>query len=471
VLIADDERGLRETLVRFFRSRDLEAEGVSTGAEVLARLGGFDVLVCDLALPDVEGIPFVAELRRRRPELPIIILTGHNSVTVAVDAMRAGAANFLTKPLALQDLEQAVWSAVRRGAVTPAAKVGGRSGEVFLGESSVAEALRLLTLRFAASNAPVLITGESGAGKEVIARSIHAQGKRSTEPFIAVNCGAIPDTLVESELFGHAKGAFTGATQAQSGRFVAAGNGTILLDEVGELPLAMQVKLLRVLQDRTVTPLGAQEARPIGARVIAATNRDLEGMVVAGQFRQDLYYRLNVLSIDVPPLRERGDDVLELARTFLRRAVAAEGKPPMRFDAEATQCLRRYGWPGNVRELEHAVRQATVLAAGPDITLADLPVKVRAAYHRPQPPAAGHVQVAGVDVPVLGEDGIDLDATLATIERALIEQALDRTGGNKNRAAALLRLPRSTLLERLKRVGVVTNDTGASTIRRVPETR
>jgi DNA-binding NtrC family response regulator len=467
VLIADDERGLRETLVRFFRSRDLGAEGVASGAEVLARIGASDVLICDLALPDVEGIAFVAEVRRRRPELPIIILTGHGSVTLAVDAMRAGAANFLTKPIALQDLEQAVWSAIRRGAVTAAAKVGGRSGEIFIGESSVAEALRLLTLRFAASNAPVLITGESGAGKEVIARSIHAQGRRAAEPFVAVNCGAIPDTLVESELFGHTRGAFTGATQAQVGRFVAAGNGTILLDEVGELPLQMQVKLLRVLQDHTVTPLGSQEPRAIGARVIAATNRDLEGMVVAGRFRQDLYYRLNVLSIDVPPLRERGDDILELARTFLRRAVAAESKAPMTIDAEAAQCLRRYSWPGNVRELEHAVRQATVLATGPEITLAVLPVKVRAAYHGPEPVADAASAVAA---PTLGDDGIDLDATLASIERHLIEQALERTGGNKNRAAALLRLPRSTLLERLKRVGVA-SDPGVSGIRRLPETR
>jgi sigma-54 specific flagellar transcriptional regulator A len=330
----------------------------------------------------------------------------------------------------------------------------------------------------AASEATVLVTGESGSGKEVVARTIHTQSRRAKMPFVAVNCGAIPETLLESELFGHVKGAFTGATQTRIGRFGAAEGGTLLLDEIGELPLHLQVKLLRVLQDRAYTPVGASETRPADVRVVAATNRDLEAMVAAGTFREDLFYRLNVLSVLVPPLRERGDDILQLARTFLRRAAEAEGKGVMSFDDDAVVCLKRYGWPGNVRELEHAITRATVLAQDATVTLADLPVKVRATFceistsaaaggAHPRGPLAGEI-TQPVSVPTatpaatsapaaapttMGADGVDLNAALESVERQLIQEALERTGGNKNRAAALLRIRRTTLVEKLKRFG------------------
>jgi DNA-binding NtrC family response regulator len=471
VLIADDERSLRDALLRFIRSLGMEAEAFASGEEVLPRLEGCDLVITDLRMPGMDGMSLLGEVRRRKPDLPVIVLTGHATVALAVEAMRGGAANFLTKPFELDDFEQAVRAALGAPAAARARSqqksvgaVSTRSGEVFIGESGAAQALRLLARRVAASEATVLVTGESGAGKEVVARAVHAQSKRAKMPFIAVNCGAIPEALLESELFGHVKGAFTGATQARVGRFGAADGGTLLLDEIGELPLHLQVKLLRVLQDRAYTAVGASAAQPADVRVIAATNRDLEAMVAAGQFREDLFYRLNVLTINVPPLRERGDDILQLARTFLRRAAAAEGRGLLSFDDDVALCLRRYAWPGNVRELEHAITRATVLASGNRLTLADLPIKVRAAFFDPAPDVtreegldtdrgAPPPPIAGVETPEVGEEGLDLNATLESVERRLIYDALERTGGNKNRAAALLRIRRTTLVEKLKRLG------------------
>jgi DNA-binding NtrC family response regulator len=457
ILIADDERSLREALARFIRSLGMDVVGVADGNEAAAALHQCDLLISDLRMPGMDGMALLAEARRRRPDLPVILLTGHATVSLAVEAMRAGAANFLTKPFELDDLEQAIRAALGGPArpAKPPAAVNPRSGEVFIGESGAAQALRLLTRRVAQSDATVLVTGESGSGKEVVARAIHAQSKRARMPFVAVNCGAIPEALIESELFGHVKGAFTGATTARIGRFGAAEGGTLLLDEIGELPLSMQVKMLRVLQERAYTPVGASEAHPADVRVIAATNRDLEAMVAEDEFRKDLYYRLNVLTIAVPPLRERGDDILQLARTFLRRAAAAEGKPPMVLDEDVALTLRRYPWPGNVRELEHAITRATVLCADNTLTLADLPIKVRAAFFDPQNAAAEEAPAppAAAAAPRLGEDGVDLNATLESVERQLIYDALERTGGNKNRAAALLKIRRTTLVEKLKRLG------------------
>jgi DNA-binding NtrC family response regulator len=472
VLIADDDRSLRDALVRFIRSLEMEAIAFATGEELIARLDGSDLVITDLRMPGMDGMSLLGEVRRRKADLPVIVLTGHGTVALAVEAMRNGAANFLTKPFDLDDFEQAVRAGLGAPAAArarpPSKSVGAvstRSGEVFIGESGAAQALRLLTRRVAASDATVLVTGESGAGKEVVARAVHAQSKRVRMPFVAVNCGAIPEALLESELFGHVKGAFTGATQARVGRFGAAEGGTLLLDEIGELPLHLQVKLLRVLQERSYTQVGASQGQPADVRVIAATNRDLEAMVAAGQFREDLFYRLNVLTINVPPLRERGDDILQLARTFLRRAAAAEGRGLMSFDEDVALSLKRYVWPGNVRELEHAITRATVLATGNKLTLADLPIKVRGAFfdptqeapregstlaNTPEPPPAPIIDVA---TPEVGEEGLDLNATLESVERRLIYDALERTGGNRNRAAALLRIRRTTLVEKLKRLG------------------
>ena len=461
------------------RSLRLEPVAVASGDEAIPLLEDCDLLISDVRMPGMDGMALLAESRRRRPDLPVIMLTGHATVDLAVQAMRAGAANFIEKPFEIDDLEQAVRAALRVASAAPPpasapSRPASRSGpqpatrasDMFLGESGAAQALRSFARRVAGSDATVLIGGESGCGKEVVARTLHSQSRRARMPFVAVNCGAIPENLLESELFGHLKGAFTGATQSRIGRFGAAENGTLLLDEIGELPLHLQVKLLRVLQERAFTPVGGSETRSADVRVIAATNRDLEAMVTAGTFREDLYYRLNVLSIYVPPLRERGDDILLLARTFLRRAAEAEGKETMAFDDDVILCLKRYHWPGNVRELEHAIMRATVLAQDTQVTLADLPVKVRAAFFEPTtketppvgapvPPSAeaAAAPAPGQEAPpALGADGVDLNAALDKLERQLIRDALERTGGNKNRAAALLRIRRTTLVEKLKRM-------------------
>ncbi len=451
VLIADDDRSVREALIACIKSLGLEPRGVDSGDAALPLLEACDLLISDVRMPGMDGMALLAEARRRRPDLPVIMLTGHATVDLAVQAMRAGAANFIEKPFEIDDLEQAVRAALNTPAPAAAsapkpAKPSARdvrASDIFIGESVAAQALRSL------------VTGESGSGKEVVARTIHAQSRRARMPFVAVNCGAIPETLLESELFGHVKGAFTGATQTRIGRFGAAEGGTLLLDEIGELPLHLQVKLLRVLQERGYTPVGSSETKSADVRVIAATNRDLEAMVAAGSYREDLYYRLNVLSVHVPPLRERGDDAFQLARTFLWRAAEAEGKGSLSFDDDVVVCIKRYGWPGNVRELEHAITRATVLAQDSTVTLADLPVKVRAAFFEPAaaPLPAAVAAVAASPPPTLGADGVDLNAALEQMERQLIAEALEKTGGNKNRAAALLKIRRTTLVEKLKRFG------------------
>jgi len=466
VLIVDDERALRVALDRFVRTLGLIPDTAASGSEALGKLDGCDLVVSDVRMPGMGGLELLAEARRRRPDLPVVLLTGHGSVPLAVEAMRAGAANFLTKPFDLDELEQVIRATLeaRQPSALPAGRtVATTSSDALTGASEAVRGLRDLCARIAGSDATVLLAGESGSGKEVVARAIHAQSRRARGPFVAVNCAAIPEALLESELFGHVKGAFTGATQTRPGRFAAAEGGTLLLDEIGELPLAMQVKLLRVLQERTYTPIGDGEARQADARVLAATHRDLEAMVAAGTFREDLYYRLNVLPVVVPPLRERGHDVLLLARNFLARAAAAEGRRPMDLDPDVELCLVRYAWPGNVRELEHAITRATVLARGDVLSLADLPPKVRAAYSgAPAAPRAAGAPPAPSETipeepgpkgpPVLPEAGMNLRSELERLERGFIAQALERTGGNRNRAAALLGLNRTTLVEKLKRL-------------------
>ncbi|MFH0899642.1 MAG: sigma-54 dependent transcriptional regulator, partial [Pseudomonadota bacterium] len=409
ILIADDERPLRLALERFVKSLGMIPLCATCGTEALDRLGECDLLLSDVKMPGLDGMGLLAQAKQRYPGLPVILLTGHGSIQMAVEAMRVGAANFISKPFDLFELEQVIRAALeQRGIPLPAARPaptrrtesvvagaarGGTAGTTtdLLGNSETMRGLRELVSRVAASEATVLISGESGSGKEVVARSVHSQSRRARGPFVAVNCAAVPETLLESELFGHVKGAFTGAVSTRPGRFAMSQEGTLLLDEIGELPIAMQVKLLRVLQERTYTPVGGTESRPADVRVLAATNRDTEAMVAVGSFRQDLFFRLNVLQIAVPPLRERDDDVVLLARRFLTRAAAAEGRGPMDMDEDFVLCLRRYAWPGNVRELEHAVMRAAVLAEGDLLGLADLPPQVRSAYAAPvrtQPPAA-----------------------------------------------------------------------------------
>jgi DNA-binding NtrC family response regulator len=375
------------------------------------------------------------------------MLTASGSIRDCVEAMRAGAFNFLSKPFHPRDLQEVIERALRArtsaasNAPLPPDADEGHPQVALVGDSPSLREVIDLVERVARTNATVLVTGESGTGKEVVARLLHGSSGRTAGPFVAINCGAIPETLIESELFGHAKGAFTGATEARAGKFVQAHGGTLFLDEIGELALSMQVKLLRVLQEREVTPVGESRPRAIDVRIVAATNVDLEAMVRDGRFRRDLYYRLEVLPIHLPALRERIDDIPLLARHFLD---AANRRLGARVDVaeDAMALIKLYPWPGNVREMENLIERLVILNRSGTITAADLPARVRGDH------STTAVATAAAE---LARGSIDLTATLAAIEASLIEQALRQSKGNRTRAAESLGLSRTTLLDKLKR--------------------
>jgi two-component system, NtrC family, response regulator AtoC len=452
VLIADDDPPLRALLRAQLVRRGheiLEAEDGQGAIDLLANRGDQgppDLVITDLRMPRVDGMEVVRFVREREPRTPVVILTAQGSIQECVAAMRAGAFNYLIKPFHATDLD-AVLEQTACANRTPApeicpAKGGSRQPQLaLLGESPALRAVLEMVERVASNNATVLITGESGTGKEVVARLLHGASPRAGSPFVAVNCGAIPEGLIESELFGHARGAFTGATDARPGKFVQADGGTLFLDEVGELPVAMQVKLLRVLQDREVTPVGSAQARTVDVRIIAATNRDLESMVQSGCFRQDLFYRLEVVPLRLPPLRERRGDIPILAQHFLD-AVNRRLQRKVALSEEALALMSIYPWPGNVREMENLFERLVVLNTSGTIGPADLPDRLR----------VGHATTQVSEVAArLHHGSIDLPGAMAVIESSLIDQALRQAGGNKTRAAELLGLSRTTLLDKLKR--------------------
>jgi DNA-binding NtrC family response regulator len=406
-----------------------------------------DVVVTDLAMPHADGFEVLRRSRELQPRTPVIMLTASGSIRDCVEAMRAGAFNFLSKPFHPRDLQEVIERALRArtsaasNAPLPPDADEGHPQVALVGDSPSLREVIDLVERVARTNATVLVTGESGTGKEVVARLLHGSSGRTAGPFVAINCGAIPETLIESELFGHAKGAFTGATEARAGKFVQAHGGTLFLDEIGELALSMQVKLLRVLQEREVTPVGESRPRAIDVRIVAATNVDLEAMVRDGRFRRDLYYRLEVLPIHLPALRERIDDIPLLARHFLD---AANRRLGARVDVaeDAMALIKLYPWPGNVREMENLIERLVILNRSGTITAADLPARVRGDH------STTAVATAAAE---LARGSIDLTATLAAIEASLIEQALRQSKGNRTRAAESLGLSRTTLLDKLKR--------------------
>jgi two-component system, NtrC family, response regulator AtoC len=377
----------------------------------------------------------------------VIMLTAEGSIRDCVAAMQAGAFNFLTKPFQACDVEEQVRSALSsREAIPRAARGSGemsRPQVVLIGESKVLRDVIDSVERIAGSASSVLISGESGTGKEVVARLLHSSSPRAGRPFVAVNCGAIPESLIESELFGHAKGAFTGATEARSGKFAQADGGTLFLDEIGELKLAMQVKLLRVVQEREVTPVGEATARNIDVRIITATNRDLEAMVKEGTFRQDLFFRLDVIPLKLPALRDRYEDIPILAAYFLEGMNRRLGRK-IALSEEALNLMQLYEWPGNVREMENLIERLVVMTKGDVIGGSELPARMRSIDGGP-----GLVDASAA----LTRGTIDLQATMEGIERALVGQALRQADGNKTRAAALLSVSRTTLIDKLKRFG------------------
>jgi DNA-binding NtrC family response regulator len=446
ILVVEDDAAMGALLEKDLARRKIEVTHVRSADDALRAIDerDFDAVVSDVRLGGMTGLELCERLVARRPEVPVILITAFGDLDTAIAAIRAGAHDFLPKPFEIREL------AIRviRAAETRALRAEVRRlreriamptrNDRMLGESPAMQRVFAMIERVAGSGAPVLITGETGTGKELVAHSLHDRSPHSAGPFVAINCAAMPEALLESELFGHTKGAFTDARAARAGLFVEASGGTLFLDEVAELPLALQAKLLRALQERKVRPVGSDKEIAFDAHLISATHRELESRVESGKFREDLYYRLNVLTIRLPPLRERGSDVLLLAHEHLRRVAERTGKPVKGIAAAAARKLVAYAWPGNVRELGNAMERAVALAEYDEITVADLPEKIQAV-------TPSHVIVAGDDPSEL--------ATLEEVERRYILRVIESVGGNRTHAAEILGVDRKTLYTKLKAYG------------------
>jgi two-component system response regulator PilR (NtrC family) len=456
ILVVDDEASMREFLEILLSKQGHRVSVAADAAAALRRVeeGGVDLVVSDLRLGADSGIDVLRAVKERSPATEVVMVTAFATTENAIHAMKLGAYDYVLKPFKVDELVLVVQKALEHRALLQENRVlRHRVGRPRLGvpdivgRSAAIEEVRALVDKVAPTRTTVLVTGESGTGKEVVARAIHDRGDRRDQPFVAVNCGAIPEGLIESELFGHEKGSFTGATDAKAGLFEVAGSGTLFLDEVAELPAHLQVKLLRALQERRIRRVGGKADVAVDARIVAATNRDLQDEVRAGRFREDLFYRLNVIQLRMPPLRARREDIPLFLGHFLARFAVEAGKAEMRFSADAERRLCAYDYPGNVRELANVVERAVTLADGPEIGVADLPPALRAPAGTP----AGAAPQDGADLP---EDGLDLQAHLDAIERHLLEQALARAGGVKTGAARLLSLTFRSLRYRLAKFGI-----------------
>jgi DNA-binding NtrC family response regulator len=452
LLLVEDEAPLREALAEHLVDRGYQVQQAESGETALARLAdfAFDIVITDLRLPGIDGSAVVEAAVARYPDLIAIVVTGYGTVKDAVEAIKRGAWDFVAKPFPIDELLHVLDSALEHRQLKSEnaylrAQLDRRyQFEGIIGKSTAMTNVFQLLETVAATNSTILITGETGTGKEVIARAIHHNSPRRAQRFVALNCSAIPETLLEAELFGHVRGAFTGAVGNRQGRLEQAHKGTLFLDEVGTMSAALQMKLLRMLQEREFERIGDSHTIKVDVRVIAATNSDLGKLVAEGIFREDLFYRLNVIPMQLPALRERKEDIPLLVQHFLDK-FAADHDPtrsPMRVSQEAMRRLMVYAWPGNVRQLENTVERAVAFNAGrPQIEISDLPAEVQQA---PEPNFA-----SGVSLP---EEGVDLERLVAAIERELIHRSLERTGGNKGRAARLLNMKRTTLVEKLKRI-------------------
>ena len=445
VLVADDEKNMRWVLSQSLGGAGYEVVEVADGKEVLASIAEQepDVLILDHKMPPPDGMEVLRRIRAQGKRFPVIMLTAHGNVQTAVEAMKAGASEYLTKPFDLEELKLSIEKVL---AVNELALEVERLREELDRdwdlEGIVAADPRMLEVletvkKVAGTSATVMVYGESGTGKELVARAIHHLSPRASKPFISISAGALPESLLESELFGYEKGAFTGALASKPGRFELANGGTLFLDEVGDISMAVQVKLLRVLQERRFERLGGTRSIEVDVRVVSATNRDLQQLIVDGAFREDLYYRLNVVPLTVPPLRKRSSDIPLLAAHFLEKYGAGE----RRLSGEAVDALMKYQWPGNVRELENTIERVVILSHEDVISEESLPSEIRAGVHAPSVSARQFV---------LPEGGIDLELT----EASFIRQALERCGGSAHRAAHLLGLTTRQLEARMERLGL-----------------
>ena len=452
LLLVEDEAPLRQAIAEQLADRGYHVEQAASGEQAIARLAdfAFDVIVTDLRLPGVDGSFVLEAAVERYPDIVAIVVTGFGTVKDAVEAIKRGAWDFVSKPFQIDELLHVLDAALeQRRLKSENAYLRAQLEERYRFEGLIGRSrpmLRLLQLleTVAPTNSTILVTGETGTGKEVVARAIHHNSPRRQQRFIALNCSAIPETLLEAELFGHVRGAFTGAVGTRQGRLEQAHKGTLFLDEVGTMSPALQMKLLRVLQEREFERVGDSHTIKVDVRVIAATNSDLRTMVSSGQFREDLFYRLNVIPVGLPALRDRRDDIPLLAQHFADRFAGERGgKAGLTIAQGAMRRLMAYSWPGNIRQLENAIEHAIAFSgARAQIDVGDLPPDIQ------------HGGEQAMTSPVnLPEDGIDLDDFIANVERQLIERSLERTGGNKGQAARLLGIKRTTLVEKIRRLG------------------
>ena len=454
VLIADDEVAIRHVLTLVLADPGSEVRPVSDGEEALKELSArdYDVVLSDVRMPKLDGLQLLEKAKAQHPGLTFLVMSAYGSKDLALEAVAKGAYDFIEKPFKPEEVVFLLKKVEERGRLLREnQRLRGEfapSGPLqrLLGESAPMQALKKQIARLAPVTSTVLITGESGTGKELVARALHELSPRAAMPFVAINCGAIAPTLIESELFGHARGAFTDAKTARRGVFSEADGGTIFLDEVGELPMAAQVKLLRVLQESEVRPVGESRSEKIDVRVVAASLRDLQALVNKGQFREDLFFRLNVVPLQVPALRQRGDDILKLARHFLERFNREFNRevPLAGFTDDAEELLQRYAWPGNVRELENALERAALLSDGALVTPAVLPEKL---WSQPAAPSA-------LTLPSPQEANYSLKRAIEQVEASFIRAALQKTKGNRTRAAELLEISHRALLYKLKDYGI-----------------
>jgi DNA-binding NtrC family response regulator len=456
ILFIDDEPGSRESLTLLLEREGYRVDAVAAGEEALGLLArkSYDVIITDLFLPGVSGIDILKHVKEHSLPCNVILITGNASAETAVEAMKEGAFDYITKPLNFEKLKVLVAKAVEKSRLVAENLYlrqqlrGKYKFEKIIGNSPAIQPVFSRMEKILHTDSTVLILGESGTGKELVARAIHFNGSRKEKPFIPINCGAIPAELLESELFGHVRGSFTGAVADKLGKFEVANQGTIFLDEIGTMPMHLQMKLLRVLQEQEVERVGSTRRTKLDVRVISATNSDLEQRVRRGQFREDLYYRLNVIPIHLPPLRERREDIPLLAKHFMRKICTDMRRPVLELTHGALRALENYEWPGNVREMENVIERAIALTDSDIIDRHDLP------------PQIGGVIRESDHLPslLIPDEGLDLTETIAQIELALIRQAMEKSHHVKARAADLLNINRTTLVEKIKRYDIHQTD-------------
>lgn len=473
MLVIDDNESVRDSLDAFFTGEGFHVTLARDGQVGLNLLKqeNFDIFLVDLVMPGLSGLEVLKEAAAQEIRVPSIIMTAHATIKTAVDAMKLGAYDYITKPFMYEELLMIVGRALDMSKLQ-------RENELLkkelrrkydfhrlIGTSPQMQKLYKFIEKIADTESTVLLRGESGTGKEVVAKTIHFNSSRGNKPFIPLNCAAIPKDLLESELFGHEKGAFTGALTTRIGRFELANGGTILLDEIGELHPNLQAKILRVLQEKEFERVGGSKTVKVDVRILAATNKDLEKATKEGTFREDLYYRLNVIPLVIPPLRERKEDIPLLLEHFMNVIAKRKKKKPLTIQHDAAECIMNYGWPGNVRELENLVERVIILDDDGTVSMDDLPERFAGAVSAPQPGPGrdGSGSVPHPEKIMLPNNGLDLNTLLDEIEKSLIIQAVRKAGGVKKNAAALLHLNRTTLLDKMKKKGIESDSPEAET--------